>query len=329
MKKIVLFLLTIAVSVLLCSCSLGEPQIKLTEEESDAIAQYCAHLIMKYGAKELYGEKLLDKRDYEDAVKEREAEKNPSPTPTQAPTPTPEAEPGPEGGDTEKTDDDSKHVVTPEASKSDNASALFDPSIFEVTVSGNVFTKNYKSDLEYFTLSAPAGKFVAAFTIDVKNISSQNKVFDYNNYNVQFQLVVDGTKSISPEISLLSNDFRFTRSEIVPDSVFSPFNAQRSYNFVMSGLRQDLELTNNSLKYADTQKEKRELQDSILSIRKQITELDHNYATILKEAKKNRIGIQFRYKSGGKENSYTFVFNNDGLTVGHVLSIFGDIVELK
>ena len=115
----------------------------------------------------------------------------------------------------------------------------------------------------------------------------------------------------------------------VPDSVFSPFNAQRSYNFVMSGLRQDLELTNNSLKYADTQKEKRELQDSILSIRKQITELDHNYATILKEAKKNRIGIQFRYKSGGKENSYTFVFNNDGLTVGHVLSIFGDIVELK
>lgn len=114
-----------------------------------------------------------------------------------------------------------------------------------------------------------------------------------------------------------------------PDSVFSPFNAQRSYNFVMAGLRQDLDLTKNSLTYADTQKEKRELQDSIQSIRNQITELDHNYATILKEAKKNRVGIQFRYRSGGDEHSYTFVFNNDGLTVGHVLSIFGDIVELK
>ena len=149
-----------------------------------------------------------------------------SPQPTAAPTPeiTDEPDKGNEGGDQsgDLTPEPGKDepVITPGAAVTD-ASALFDPAIFEVSVSDKVFTKNYKSELEYFTLSAPAGKFVAAFTIDVKNISSQKKVFDYNNYDVQFQLVVNGDKSIGPEISLLSNDFRFTRSEIASNSVFS------------------------------------------------------------------------------------------------------------
>ena len=226
MKKFRLIFLSVVLALIFTGCSLGEPQIKLTEEESDAIAQYCAHLIMKYGAKELYNEKLLDKKDYEEAVKEREAELNPSPVPTKEPSPTPTPQPedgqdkGDEGGSDKQDDQKTEPVITPAPAAAD-ASALFDPSIFEVSVSDKVFTKNYKSDLEYFTLSAPAGKFVAAFTIDVKNISSQKKVFDYNNYDVQFQLIVDGSKSISPEISLLSNDFRFTRSEIASNGVFS------------------------------------------------------------------------------------------------------------
>lgn len=224
MKKFSFFLLSAFLALILSGCSLGEPQIKLTEEESDAIAQYCAHLIMKYGTKELYQEKLLDRKDFEDAIKEREAELNPSQTPAPTAAPTPEITDAPDNGNESGNDlpepGKEEPVVTLAPALAD-ASALFDPSIFEVSVSDKVFTKNYKSDLEYFTLSAPAGKFVAAFTIDVKNISSQKKVFDYNNYDVQFQLVVDGDKSIAPEISLLSNDFRFTRSEIAADSVFS------------------------------------------------------------------------------------------------------------
>ncbi|MCR5324591.1 MAG: DUF4352 domain-containing protein [Lachnospiraceae bacterium] len=224
MKKLKLLLLAFVLALTVGGCSLGEPEIKLTEEESDAIAQYCAHLIMKYGAKDLYQEKLLDKNDYKDAVKERQAELNPSPTPTTAPEPSQEAQTDKDTdtdkGNEQQDDQKPEPVVIPAASAG-NASSLFDPSIFEVSVSNKVFTKNYKSDLEFFTLSAPAGKFVAAFSIDVKNISSQKKVFDYNNYNVQFQLVIDGKKSISPEISLLSNDFRFTRSEIASNGVFS------------------------------------------------------------------------------------------------------------
>ncbi len=229
MKKLKILLIVFTVFVTLTGCSLGEPSIKLTEEESNAIAQYCAHLIMKYGAKNIYNEKLLDRKDFEDAVKEKEAKLNPTPTPTPKVTEPPVVtEEPPEGNKGEgNTGDDQGNkppentpIPTPSGVIKD-ASALFDPSVFEVSVKDFLYTRNFKSDLEYFTLSAPSGKMIAIFTIDVKNISSQTKVFDYNNYSAQFQLVADEKSAVSPEISLLSNDFRFTRSEIKAGESFS------------------------------------------------------------------------------------------------------------
>ncbi|MCR5768767.1 MAG: hypothetical protein K6G45_09795 [Lachnospiraceae bacterium] len=228
MKFIRYLIILFVFSAVLTGCSLGEPTIKLTEDESNAIAQYCAHLIMKYGAKGYYNQKLLDEKDYDDALEEREAELNPSPTPTPKVTPTPEPGPditqapdGGEGGDNGNEPTNSGQEPTQDPStKVADASDLFDPSVFEVSLVGYEFTKNYKNELEYFTLSAPEGKLVAAFTLEVKNITSQNKVFDYNNYSAQFQLVVDSKSSVGPEISLLSNDFRFTRSEIKPGESF-------------------------------------------------------------------------------------------------------------
>jgi len=227
LKFIRYLFLVIIFSAILSGCSLGEPTIKLTEDESNAIAQYCAHLIMKYGAKDYYNQKLLDEKDYGDALVEREALLNPSPTPTPSPvpdevkpTPTPEITGEPDsGGEGDPGNPGNETTPEPPANVV-SASEMFDQSVFEVSLVGYEMTRNYKNELEYFTLSAPEGKLVAAFTLEVKNITSQNKVFDYNNYDAQFQLVIDSGTAVGPEISLLSNDFRFTRSEIKPGESF-------------------------------------------------------------------------------------------------------------
>ena len=220
MKQLRIILLTAAAVLMLSGCELGQPQIPLTEDESNAIAQYCAHLIMKYGAENLYDQRLMDKKDFEDAVAEREALLNPSPTPTLPVTP----EPTPDIGDDPGSGPDATSDPVPDVSdktSAKDASELFDPDTFDMQVVDSYFGKSYKSETEYFTLTAPAGKQVVAFTINVKNITSQSKVFDYNNYGAQFQLVVDGSTALSPEISLLANDFRFNRTEIKPDGIFS------------------------------------------------------------------------------------------------------------
>ena len=178
MKRIRNFLLLSGICFILTGCALGKPTIPLTEDETNAIAQYCAHLLMKHGASELYhdtGEKLLDKKEYEDAIAEREALLNPTSTPLPTATPVPEnSDKGEEPTGQEDGDENtSTPVPTPSGKTTADASELFDPSVFEVSVSGYTFTKSFKSEEEYFALSAPSGKIVAVFMLDVKNISSQ------------------------------------------------------------------------------------------------------------------------------------------------------------
>ena len=248
MKRLKYFLLTVITILVLTGCNLGEPEIKLTGEESDAIAQYCAHLIMKYGAKNLYKQKLMDPKDFEDAYQEREALLNPSPEPTPELTPEPVDEPD----DPDKPDDpDATGDITEEPTPTeevspttDDPSDLFAPEVFSIAVVDSYFGKSYKSDTEYFTLTAPEGKKVAAVMLNVKNITSQTKVFDYNNYKADFQLIADETSSLAPEISLLDNDFRFNRIEIAPDGVFNGvvlfFADEKAENFIFRILGENL-----------------------------------------------------------------------------------------
>ena len=221
MKRLITVILLTGVCLMLSGCDLGKPSIPITEEESNAIAQYCAHLLMKHGAHDLYykstNEKLLDKKEYETAYAEREAILHPTPTPTPTPEPTPEEEnPSLGPGSFGSGDDDGAGRTTVE-----DASVLFDPSVFAIIVNEPVFEEQYMGSGEYFALSAPEGKLVAVFSLDVTNISSDPAVFDYNDFSAVFQLVADSSVSIEPEISLLENDFRFTRTEILPGDTFN------------------------------------------------------------------------------------------------------------
>ena len=261
MKRLKFLFLTLATVLILSGCDLGKPEIKLTSEESDAIAQYCAHLLMKYGAKDLYKQKLMDPKDFEDALEERAELLNPSPEPTAEITPEPTEGP-------EQQDDPDNPTASPDVTQgpdpavegkttTEDPSELFTPDVFSIKVSDTYFGKSYKSDTEYFTLTAPEGKKVAAFTLEVKNITSQTKVFDYNNYKAQFQLIADENTALAPEISLLDNDFRFNRIEIKPDGVFTGvvlfFADADAENFIFRILGEDLayELNQNNVAEVD------------------------------------------------------------------------------
>ena len=73
MKKTIRLLLILLSSVfLLAGCASAE-YIALTDEESDAIAQYCAYLMLKYDKNEVEKRKLLEVKELQDIYKEEKA----------------------------------------------------------------------------------------------------------------------------------------------------------------------------------------------------------------------------------------------------------------
>ena len=109
MKKGLVLILAGVLVFLLTACESGE-HIKLTQEESDAIAQYSAYLLMKYDTRKTHKEKLLDQKELKQAYADmaaEEAEKNPA-KPTPSATPTPEIE---------KTDKTDTYIVKIDSSK--------------------------------------------------------------------------------------------------------------------------------------------------------------------------------------------------------------------
>ncbi|MCR5684726.1 MAG: DUF4352 domain-containing protein [Lachnospiraceae bacterium] len=217
-KRFLFFLLTLTAILLLSGCDLGKPTIPLTEQESDAIAQYSAHLLMKHGAAGLYGERLMDKKEYEDAIEEREAILHPTPTPEPTPTPDPNAGsedvPGGQGGSGKE---DTSNIPGTKVT----ASELFNPSLFDITVRDYVISDSFLGTLESFVLTAKEDEEIVAVNLDVKNITAETQHFDYHDYGVKMALAANNTSSYEPELSLLANDFQFTPSDIEAGETFT------------------------------------------------------------------------------------------------------------
>lgn len=251
MKKLSYFLLTILLLLLLTGCE-GNA-IPLTEEESDAIAQYCAHLIMKYDKSGLEKEKLLDEREFYDALAEiaaREAELNPVSTPvptaapTEAPTPVPTLVPTEEPDDipgetdipdsadnndvdTDITDlpdpsgddnsgDDIVVTPTPEVKNNvtDNLNDLINEDVFTITCVNSFITKEFKNEGEYFSLTAPAGQQILVVEFDITNNTSENQKYSASAYKFDFRVITEQGKQIYSEISLLADDIQFLDDNI-------------------------------------------------------------------------------------------------------------------
>ena len=216
-KGLVLFLACFMILVL-SACESGE-HIPLTPEESDAIAQYSAYLIMKHDARKTHKEKLLDEKQLQEEYEERaaaEAEENPKKEDTTTPEPTKAVAP-------EKTDkvDPVSEVVTPEPTATPvpkpefgSLSECYDNK-FEVLFSKCIIGESYVNDSEVFNLTAHEGKKFVVLEFTINNNSSQKMTFDSTKFNVSYKLISE-KRTNKPKTTLVANEISLFKKDFEP-----------------------------------------------------------------------------------------------------------------
>lgn len=236
MKKQFFSIALILIMLLSAGCS--SVNIPLTEQESDAIAQYSAYLLLKYDNNKNSTEKLLDLDDLNDLKEEKlAAEATPTPTVTPTPTPTPEPTVEPEPTAADKGEDDASVDISPtsavpgsdttdpipdkkdDVKYAESVSELFGKD-FEVSYKSFVLSDEYVEN-DYFTVNAPDNKKILSVNFEIKNSSSSEKLFESKNRNLVYTLYTDDRSYIAPEISMLGNDIQFLNDKIKGNSSFN------------------------------------------------------------------------------------------------------------
>ena len=211
--------------LLLTGCS--NDYIKINESETEAIAQYCAHLLLKYDGNKLDDNRLMD---YDDLLKELDARKPEEPvTPieeeplvTEEPQLTEEPSEVPDDG-TESDGDNNvpEDYVFPTEAPTPTPVPIYTLAevigcnkYFNLEYDTTVFTEEYQSDSEYFSLKAPEGKKIAAVTFKLTNTSKKEKTYEAANYSVKYKLTCDNDSNYDPALSLLAEDLQFYNESI-------------------------------------------------------------------------------------------------------------------
>ncbi|MCR5432753.1 MAG: DUF4352 domain-containing protein [Lachnospiraceae bacterium] len=214
MKKGFVLILAGFMVFLLTACDSGE-HIKLTQEESDAIAQYSAYLIMKYDNNKSHKEKLLDEKQLKEAYEERAAEEeenNPvkeDPTPTPSPVPTETVNPEQTAPET------AEPTATPEPKPVFESISECYNNKFEVLFVESTSGKSYKGDDEYLSVYAPDGQKMVVAKFSIRNDSSQDQVFATKNFNTSYKLISD-KNTYKPKMSLITNDLLLLEKKLAP-----------------------------------------------------------------------------------------------------------------
>ena len=216
MKKLKFLLAVLICAGLLSACASNN--IPLTDKESDAIAQYCAHLLLKYDKNKVDNRKLLDIDEIEDYYKELHKDDpipTPTPkakdnTPTKAPEPTKKAEdkatPTPVGSDSADLEEDT-------AEKEKSLTAIYGKKEFTIAYSDSKLSKSYNEN-EYSTITAKDGEMIFTVGLKIKNVSDAKAKFVSNDSKVGYALYCDNGEIYAPEISMLSNDIQFLSDDI-------------------------------------------------------------------------------------------------------------------
>jgi len=210
MKKILILTVFFILSFSISGCSSAD-RIELSDDESDAIAQYCAHLLLKYDKNKTDDRKLLDIDELKDIYKESDnnletddvtATPTPVPTSSENSSETPSASPSPSPAPTgsENTEDD----VKSEAS----LSVLYESTGLKVEPVSCEMSKTYMEN-EVFTITAKDTEEIAAVKFLIKNESSGKIEADLSECGVQYLLYCKSGSKYSPTLSMLSNDIQF------------------------------------------------------------------------------------------------------------------------
>ena len=212
----------IFLTAFLTGCSSSDSYIALTEDESNAIAQYCAYLLMKYDQNGTVDEKLLDIQDLEKLQAEaEEASGKVKVTPTPKPEVSPTKAVSRDEGQTSGSDDAGTETAAGSGSQQESRTAeTSEYSISEaIGAEGFEFTfkefevcEVYKGSSDYYSLSAPKGKQLAIVYLDAVNVSDEQLVLDSLNLNTSYILTGyndSGSDKYSAQLTLLEDDLMF------------------------------------------------------------------------------------------------------------------------
>lgn len=220
MKKVSFLCLLIFLSVVLTACS--NEYISITEDESNAIAQYCSYLLIKYDKNHRDDIRLLDQKKLKEEIAKREAEEakknshnQPTPVPTEVPeepTPTVTEEPTPPPDDPSVTEEPTEAppegVIVPDSDVTSIAEA---GGITGFTVEYRKYglTDSYTNEGEFYSFSAPEGKKLCVFEFGITNTGSSDARFDAISYGLAYKLVTQEGISHKSELSLFTDDIQF------------------------------------------------------------------------------------------------------------------------
>lgn len=233
MKKSFISILVILFAMLLTGCS--DEYIKITDSESEAIAQYCAHLLLKYDGNKNDDMRLME---YDDFIDEMEA-RRPSPTEAVPEEPgdneddadvTEDSELQPDGNEesdihdsdvSEGTDISEEVSPTEAVTPTPEPTPIPEPVVYSLS---EVFgfeedflleyvstetVEEYQDESEYFSLNAPEGKVIAAVAFTLKNISEEEKAYEASSYPIKLKLSCANNQNYDPALSLLTDDLQF------------------------------------------------------------------------------------------------------------------------
>ena len=254
MRKIALILVFILAASTLAACSSGQ-NIEITDKESDAIAEYCAYLLLKHDKNMTDKRKLLDVKELQDIYKENKGESTDADSISGTVTPTPVITPSsvpdkdPDKSDTSSQEGSKDNTATPVPSEiKDNTvktlTELYAQKIFDIDYVSYSISDDY-SENEYSTFNAKTGEKILAVKLKITNNSNEKAKFVSADYPVSYALYCDNGDIIGPSLSMLSNDIQFLNDGISAGKTFESvvifiiYENRNESGFVLRG-------TNNS-----------------------------------------------------------------------------------
>ncbi|MCR5204062.1 MAG: hypothetical protein K6E47_03335 [Lachnospiraceae bacterium] len=218
MRKLLLILIAVFTAGMLSACS--SDYIELSEDDTNAIAQYCAHLLLKHDSKKVAERKLLDKDELEDYYKSlNPEEEDPTPTSELQPTPTPvnnTVTPEP----TASPEPTAEVTPEPDLNKAESLTELFGMEGFTIEYKSCSISKTYSED-ENFTITAKEGESILAFEFAIRNVGDKAKNFVSSGSKVAYALYCTNGDIYAPQISMLGNDIQFLNDEIDSDEIYT------------------------------------------------------------------------------------------------------------
>lgn len=197
----------LAFACVICLSGCGMQQINLTEEESQAISEYAANVLLKYDKN--YSGKLVD------TMKNRELEARVAAMKKiSAMGLDEEAVSSTDGSGSNK---DGKSESSPSAPKGEqNMAKILGDEGFSVAYAGCDFKNSYQDTATEMTIDATAGKQLMVIKFNITNSQSEARVFDAMSIYPSFKIIVNGSETKNALSTFLSNDISTYSSTIEP-----------------------------------------------------------------------------------------------------------------